>query len=285
MEMSIEQKKATPKVERKKGGFRTLPFIIANETFERVANVGLHVNMILYLLQEYNFDPATGAIVVFLWNAVSNCIPMFGAFLSDSGLGRFRVIALGTIIDLAGLVVLWLTAIIRRARPECHNEEACAKPTSFQLLFLFSALALMALGAGGIRPCTLAFTADQISNPENPQNERTLKSFFNWYYVSVGVSVSISVIFIVYIQVKAGWAVGFGIPVGLMTFSTLMYFLGSSLYVKVKPNKSLLTSFAQVIAAAWKNRHLSLPPTNSDAWYFHNDSILVQPTDKVRYVT
>lgn len=63
--------------------------------------MGLHVNMILYLLQEYNFDPATGAIVVFLWNAVSNCIPMFGAFLSDSGLGRFRVIALGTIIDLA----------------------------------------------------------------------------------------------------------------------------------------------------------------------------------------
>ncbi|XP_047168666.1 protein NRT1/ PTR FAMILY 1.2-like [Vigna umbellata] len=301
MEMPIEQKKATPKVERKKGGFRTMPFIIgdddaflyhgydselvlANETFEKVANVGLHVNMILYLLQEYNFDPATAAIIVFLWNAISNFIPMFGAFLSDSWLGRFRVIALGTIIDLVGLVVLWLTAIIRRARPECHNEEACAKPTSFQLLFLFSALALMALGAGGIRPCTLAFTADQIRNPENPQNERTMKSFFNWYYVSVGVSVSISVIFIVYIQVKAGWVIGFGIPVGLMTFSTLMFFLGSSLYIKVKPNKSLLTSFAQVIAAAWKNRHLSLPPTNSDAWYFHNDSILVQPTDKVRFL-
>jgi len=180
--------------------------------------------------------------------------------------------------------VLWLTAIIRRARPECHNDEACANPTALQLLFLFSSLALMALGAGGIRPCTLAFTADQISNPENPKNERTMKSFFNWYYVSVGVSVAISVIFIVYIQVKAGWAIGFGIPVGLMSFSTMMFFLGSSLYVKVKPNRSLLTSFAQVTAAAWKNRHLSLPPTNSDTWYFHNDSILVQPTDKVRYV-
>lgn len=31
MEMSIEQKKATPKVERKKGGFRTLPFIIGDD--------------------------------------------------------------------------------------------------------------------------------------------------------------------------------------------------------------------------------------------------------------
>jgi len=177
---------------------------------------------------------------------------------------------------------LWLTAIIRSARPECH-EETCANPTPSQLLFLFSSLALMALGAGGIRPCSLAFAADQINNPENPQNERTMKSFFNWYYVSVGVSVSISVIFIVYIQVKAGWVVGFGLPVGLMLFSTIMFFLGCSLYIKVKPNKSLLTSFAQVIVAAWKNRHLPLPPKNSDTWYLRNDSNFVQPTDKVRY--
>ena len=90
--------------------------------------------------------------------------------------------------------------------------------------------------------------------------------------------------FIVYIQVKAGWVVGFGIPVALMTFSAIMFFLGSCLYKKVKPNKSLLTSLAQVIVAAWKNRHLPMSPKNSDIWYFHNGSNLVQPTGKARYV-
>ncbi|KAK7398961.1 hypothetical protein VNO78_10135 [Psophocarpus tetragonolobus] len=285
MEMSREQKQATELVERKKGGFRTLPFIIANETFEKVANVGLHVNMILYLLQEYHFEPATAAIIVFLWNAVSYCLPIVGAFLSDSWLGRFRVIAWGTVIDLLGLVVLWLTAIMRDARPRC-DIEPCENPTARQLAFLFSSLALMALGAGGIRPCTLAFTADQINNPENPENESTMKSFFNWYYVSVGVSVMISTIFIVYIQVKAGWGVGFGIPVGLMSFSAIMFFLGSSLYVKVKPNKSLLTGFIQVMVAAWKNRKLTLPPNNNphNIWYFHEGSNLVEPTDKARFL-
>ncbi|KAK7358340.1 hypothetical protein VNO77_00267 [Canavalia gladiata] len=283
MEMSNGQKKATEVVVRKKGGYRTMPFIIANETFEKVANVGLHVNMILYLLQEYHLDPSTGAIIIFLWNALSSFIPIFGAFLSDSRLGRFRVIALGTVIDLIGLVVLWLTAIIRHARPGC-NVEPCRSATAPQLLFLFSSFALMALGAGGIRPCTLAFAADQINNPENPKNESNMKSFFNWYYVSVGISVMVSVIFIVYIQVKAGWIVGFGIPVGLMLFSTIMFFLGSYLYVKVKPNKSLLTGLAQVIAAAWKNRHLPLPPNNSHVWYFHNSSNLVQPTNKARFL-
>ncbi|XP_061343822.1 protein NRT1/ PTR FAMILY 1.2-like [Gastrolobium bilobum] len=284
MEMSMEQKKATEQVVRKKGGYRTMPFIIANETFEKVANFGLHVNMILYMLQEYHLDPSTAAIIIFLWNALSNFIPIFGAFLSDSCVGRFRVIAWGTFIDLVGLVVLWLTAIIRHARPqECHVE-TCPSPTGSQLMFLFSSLILMAFGAGGIRPCSLAFAADQINNPENPRNERVMKSFFNWYYVSVGFSIMVSVIFLVYIQVKAGWVVGFGIPVGLMSFSAIMFLLGSYMYVKVKPNKSLLTSLAQVIVATWKNRHSTLPPKNSDLWYFHNGSNLVQPTDKARFL-
>ncbi|XP_045786772.1 protein NRT1/ PTR FAMILY 1.2-like [Trifolium pratense] len=284
MEMSMEQIKATEHVTRKKGGLRTMPFIIANETIEKVANVGLHVNMTLYLLNEYHLDPSTAAIVIFLWNALSNFIPLFGAFLSDSFLGRFHVIAWGTVIDLLGLVVLWLTAILRNARPpDCHGE-LCAGPSGGQFLFLFSSLALMAVGAGGIRPCSFAFAADQINNPENPQNQRIMKSFFNWYYVSVGLSVMISVVFIVYIQVKAGWIVGFGIPVGLMLLSSVMFFLGSFMYVKMKPNKSLLTGFAQVISATWKNRHLDLPPKNSDMWYFHSGSNLVQPTDKARFL-
>jgi len=56
--------------------------------------------MVLYLLNEYHADPSTAAIIIFLWNAGSNFMPLFGAFLSDSCLGRFRVIAWGTIIDL-----------------------------------------------------------------------------------------------------------------------------------------------------------------------------------------
>ncbi|KAF1872635.1 hypothetical protein Lal_00016472 [Lupinus albus] len=310
MEISKEQEKATKNSTKNKGGFKTLPFIIdkciefnfhtlirlpfltlfvllsANESFEKVANLGLHVNMILYLLYEYHFDPSTAAIILFLWFAASNFMPFFGAFLSDSCLGRFRVIAWGSVIALLGLVFLWLTAFIPQARPpHCKlHEEPCASPTGLQILFLCCSLALMAFGAGGVRPCSLAFGADQINNPENPQNKRILKSFFNWYYVSVGISIMLSMVFIVYIQVKAGWVVGFAVPVGLMSFSAIIFFLGSFMYIKVKPNKSLLTGFAQVIVAAWRNRHLALPPNNSDTWFFHNDSNLVKPTDKARFL-
>ena len=71
----------------------------ANETFEKVASFGLQA-MILYLILEYNMDSATGAIELFQWSAISNLITIIGAFLSDSYLGRFRVIAYGTISSL-----------------------------------------------------------------------------------------------------------------------------------------------------------------------------------------
>ncbi|XP_027769346.1 protein NRT1/ PTR FAMILY 1.2-like [Solanum pennellii] len=204
--------------DKKLGGLKTMPFIIANEALEKVASVGLISNMILYLKNEYHITNASGATILFWWNAMSNFTPIFGAFLADSYLGRFYVIALGTFITLIGMLVLWLTAILKEARPHgCKLELGnCIQPTIAQYAFLFSSFVLMSIGAGGIRPCSLAFGADQFDNPKNPNNGRILQSFFNWYYAAVGISVLISVTIIVYIQTQFGWVVGFGVPAGLM---------------------------------------------------------------------
>jgi dipeptide/tripeptide permease len=72
----------------------------ANETFEKVAGVGLQANMILYLRNEYNLSNASGAYILSLWGAISYFMPILGAFISDSYLGRFSVIAYGTVISL-----------------------------------------------------------------------------------------------------------------------------------------------------------------------------------------
>ncbi|XP_050259957.1 protein NRT1/ PTR FAMILY 1.2-like [Quercus robur] len=255
----------------------------ANETFEKVASFGLQANMKLYLILEYNMDSATGAIELFQWSAISNLITIIGAFLSDSYLGRFRVIAYGTISSLLGMSVLWLTAILPQARPPpCkHNKggEKCVSPSSAQLALFFSAFVLMSVGAGGIRPCSLAVGADKF-------NQLILQTFFNWYYDSVGISVMLAATVMVCIQNAKGWVVGFGIPVVLMLFSSTMFFLGSPLYIKMKAKSSLLTGFAQVIVATWRNRHLSLPepPLESDGWYHHKASKLTAPTDNMRFL-
>ncbi|CAL5438363.1 unnamed protein product [Camellia sinensis] len=182
--MSSDPVKTTSQpVLRRKGGLRTMPFVIANEALEKVASVGLHANMILYLKNEYHLSIVTGTSILFLWNAVSNFLPTFGAFLSDSYLGRFRVAGLGSIVTLLGLVVLWFTAIFKHKRPpQCDhpNTDHCTSPKPAQLALLFSSFVLMAIGAGGIRPCSLAFGADQFNKPDNPKNTRVLQTFFNW---------------------------------------------------------------------------------------------------------
>uniref|UniRef100_A0A2N9H1V2 Uncharacterized protein n=1 Tax=Fagus sylvatica TaxID=28930 RepID=A0A2N9H1V2_FAGSY len=142
----------------------------------------------------------------------------------------------------------------------------------------------MSIGAGGIRPCSLAFGADQFNEADTLKKEKILETFFNWYYVSVGVAVMLAVTVMVYIQNKAGWAVGFGVPVVLMLVSTITFLSGSPLYIKAKAKSSLLTGFAQVIVAAWKNKHLAMPPQKSDDWYYHKGSELIAPTDKLRFL-
>ncbi|KAI7733737.1 hypothetical protein M8C21_002957 [Ambrosia artemisiifolia] len=44
-----------------KGGIKTMPFIIVNEAFEKVASYGLLPNMILYLTQVYHLQAVTGS--------------------------------------------------------------------------------------------------------------------------------------------------------------------------------------------------------------------------------
>nr|GLL46045.1 protein NRT1/ PTR FAMILY 1.2-like [Ipomoea trifida] len=284
----LEKESAAQVIRAKKGGMKTMPFVIANETFERVATVGLAANMILYLVNEYHFDNVLGANIMSWWVAISYFTPIFGAFLSDSYLGRYLVISLGTFTSLIGIILLWLTALLKSARPPpcTQGSENCEKPNSGQLAILFTPLALMAVGAGGIRPCSLAFGADQFDNPDNPNNKRILQTFFNWYYASVGVSIIVAATVIVYIQTEKGWVVGFGVPAVLMLVAAVMFLVGSRLFVKVKPNKSLLTGFYQVVVAAWKNRHLDLPEKGrGDCWYYgEKGSKLTSPSDRVRFL-
>uniref|UniRef100_A0A3Q7J377 Uncharacterized protein n=1 Tax=Solanum lycopersicum TaxID=4081 RepID=A0A3Q7J377_SOLLC len=255
-------------------------FWTTNEALEKVASVGLISNMILYLKNEYHITNASGATILFWWNAMSNFTPIFGAFLADSYLGRFYVIALGTFITLIGMVVLWLTATLKEARPHgCKLELGnCLQPTIAQYAFLFSSFVLMSIGAGGIRPCSLAFGADQFDNPKNPNNGRILQT--------VGISVLISVTIIVYIQTQFGWVVGFGVPAGLMFLATIFFLLGSTIFIKLKANKSLFTNFVQVIVVSWKNKHLALPPMSSNEWYHHDEkgSRTIFPSNKLRFL-
>ncbi|MBA0658608.1 hypothetical protein Goklo_010803 [Gossypium klotzschianum] len=322
-EMSHEEMPET----HSKGGLITMPFIIANESFEKVASYGLVPNMILYLIKDYHMGVAKGTNILFFWQAATNFTPILGAFVADSYLGawfdknatKFLLVNPDTSSDSTftkakkeksvcraffnagpacspgailfeswgGMILLWLTAMVPQSKPPPCDlmTQTCSSPTSAQMTLLFFSFVLISLGAGGVRPCSLAFGADQLDRRDNPKNVRVLESFFGWYYASAAISVLIALTGIVYIQDQFGYRVGFGVPAILMLLSALVFFLASPFYLKQQASKSLLTGFVQVIIVAYKNRNLTFPLPNSTASYHHKrDSNVVSPTDKLRFL-
>ncbi|KAK9690226.1 hypothetical protein RND81_09G113700 [Saponaria officinalis] len=281
----LHQQVSSPK---KKGGFITIPFIIANESFEKVATYGLIPNMIIYLMKDYKMSVTKAQNLLYFWNAALNFLPIVGAFLADSFLGRFLTIGLGSLLSLLGMIILWMTTILPKVKPPPCNPtvpDSCQSPSAGQYAFLILAFILMSIGAGGVRPCSQAFGADQMDQRDNPKNKRVLETFFNWYYACSCLSVVIALTVVVYIQDHYGWRIGFGVPVILMFLSAFSFFLASRWYLTMTIQSSLFINLARVVVAAFKNRKMSLSSQGSNVQYYQTkDSSPSIPSDKLRFL-
>lgn len=271
---------------QEKGGFRTLPFILGNEAFEKMATFGLSPNMTLYLMNEYHLEMTSVSNVLFMWSAATNFMPLFGAFIADSYLGRFLTIGCGSIICLMGIILLWSTTILPHVRPPPCDQSSniCTPPTTFQFLYLCMSLGLISIGAGGIRSSSLAFGADQLEKRGFHKNPGVKQSYFGWYYATFTFSVLIAFTCVVYIQENLGWGVGFAVPAVLMLVAVTSFFLASPFYVRFKSSSSLITGFVQVAVASYKNRHLKLSDSTGYLYHCKNGSGLVFPTEKLRFL-
>lgn len=100
---------------------------------------------------------------------------IFGAVLSDSWLGKFKTILYLSILYVFGTVTLTLGAIPPLNLPS--------------RAFTMIALALIALGSGGIKPCVSAFGGDQFKLPEQVKQ---ISTFFSMFYFSINLGSLIS---------------------------------------------------------------------------------------------
>ncbi|KAL9243209.1 hypothetical protein vseg_017123 [Gypsophila vaccaria] len=240
-------------------GWKSMPFVIGNETFEKLGTIGTSSNLLVYLTTVFNMKSMAATNVLNIFSGSANFGTLLGAFLCDTYFGRYKTLAVASISSFVGMVFLTFTAAITGLHPpHCKAGEHCLGPTAGQFTFLFGGLVFLIIGAGGIRPCNLAFGADQF-DPKTESGKRGISSFFNWYYFTLTFAIMVSVTLVVYIQSNISWAIGLAIPAFFMFLSCAMFFMGTKLYVMVRPQGSPLVSVAQVIAAAFKKRGLELP--------------------------
>ncbi|XP_073015137.1 protein NRT1/ PTR FAMILY 2.11-like [Primulina eburnea] len=241
-------------------GLKTMPFIIGNETFEKLGAIGTLSNLQVYLTTVFNMKRISATTLLNVFNGTTNLATLVGAYLSDTHYGRYKTLGFASVASLLGLLAVNLTAVFKNLHPpHCNTSDGpCVGPDAGQMAFLLFGFALMIVGAGGIRPCNLAFGADQF-NPNTDSGKRGIDSFFNWYYFTVTIAQIISVTVVVYVQSNVSWSIGLALPVIFMFLSCFLYFVGNKLYVKVLPEGSPMTSLVQVTVVAFKKRKLTLP--------------------------
>jgi POT family proton-dependent oligopeptide transporter len=195
-----------------------IAYIVSNEAAERFSFYGMNsilvVFMTRYLLDRQGRpDPMTEAQADAWYHTFVSCaylLPILGAFLADAVLGKYRTIILLSVAYCCGHFALALD------------------DTRTGLVV---GLGLIALGAGGIKPCVSAIVGDQFG----PANRHLLSRVFSWFYFAINLGSAFATIAIPEILDRAGARLAFATPGFFMVLATVVFWLGRHRFVHVPP--------------------------------------------------
>ncbi|KAG7633402.1 MFS transporter superfamily [Arabidopsis suecica] len=266
---------ADSSTKRRGGGWITFPFMIATLLGLTIAAWGWLLNLIVYLIEEFNVKSIAAAQIA---NIVSGCIcmvPAVAAIASDSFFGTIPVISVSAFISLMGVALLTLTASLDTLRPRpCETASIlCQSPSKTQLGVLYTAITLASIGTGGTRFTLATAGANQYEKTKDQG------SFFNWFFFTTYLAGAISATAIVYTEDNISWTLGFGLSVAANFFSFLVFVSGKRFYKHDKPLGSPFTSLLCVIFAALRKRKAVVSTNEKD---YHNESITM-PTKSFRF--
>ncbi|MCO4745826.1 MAG: POT family MFS transporter [Proteobacteria bacterium] len=204
-----------------------IPYIIGNEAAERFSYYGmlaiLQVFMTEHLMTadgqaDYMTDPET-RVAMSLFKSAAYAFPFLGALLADAFLGKYR-----TILYLSSVYVLGHFCLALMDMPETALMATMA-PRNWMYLGLF----LIAVGAGGIKPCVSAHVGDQFGE----SNKHLLERVFSGFYFSINLGAAISMWMIPIMLHRFGPGVAFGIPGVLMAIATFAFWMGRHEFVHI----------------------------------------------------
>ncbi|KAM5574832.1 protein NRT1/ PTR FAMILY 5.10 [Rosa sericea] len=255
-------------------GWRSASFIIGVEVGERFAYYGISANLITFLTGQLGQSTVTAAENVNIWSGTAQLLPLLGAFVADSFLGRYRTIIVASLLYILGLGLLTVSALLTSSE--------------LQIVLFFFSLYLVAVAQGGHKPCVQAFGADQFDG-QDPEECKAKNSFFNWWYFCMNAGILLTFSVLTYIQDNLSWGLGFGIPCVVMVLALIIFVSGTRTYrYSIQgEEESPFVRIGKVFVAALRNRRTSpsaiaseeesrgtLPDQSSEQFKFLNKALL-----------
>ena len=193
-----------------------IPYIIGNEAAERYSFYGMKAILVVFMTK-YLMDNSGGSapmsagdakVWYHLFNSAVYFTPLLGAIIADAFLGKYK-----TIISLS---IVYCLGHLALALDETR-------------LGLTVGLTLIAIGAGGIKPCVSAHVGDQFGKT----NGHLLSKIFAWFYFSINFGAFLSQIMTPVLLDRYGPHVAFGVPGGLMLLATIVFWMGRHKFVHI----------------------------------------------------
>ncbi|KAM3683652.1 hypothetical protein ACJW31_12G164100 [Castanea mollissima] len=238
-------KKADP---RKHGGVRAASFVCVVEVLENLVFLSNASNFVVYFLMSMNYKPAEASNMVTNFMGTSFLLTIFGGFISDSFITRFKTFIFFCSIELLGLILLTVQA----HEPHLHPAMG-RRPSGSQAAILYAGLYAMAIGVGGVKATLPAHGADQLDH----SNQRLISAFFNWFFFSLCTGGLISVTLMIWIEENLGWNWSFKISVIVLSVTLFIFTIGFSFYRYKLPGGSPLSRIFKVFTSTARNWKLS----------------------------
>ena len=202
-----------------------IKFIIGNEACERFSFYGMASILVLYMNEHLAYSERDARAAYHWFVMASFLTPLVGGWLADRFLGRYRTILWVSLAYLAGHAVLagW-------EEPEG----------------LFLGLALIAAGAGGIKPCVSAFVGDQF----RPEQGALIERIYGWFYWIINLGSGTAKLLIPVLLMTQGPRVAFALPGVLMAIALAVFWAGRRHYVRAPPSGPDPHSLARVVQRA-----------------------------------
>jgi POT family proton-dependent oligopeptide transporter len=185
-------------------------YIVGNEACERFSFYGMKSILVIFMTEQLLMTGPEARTAYHLFVSACYLLPLLGGWLSDRYLGKYRTIFYLSIVYCLGHLTLAVW----------ENRTG-----------VYWGLALIALGAGGIKPCVSAHVGDQF----NDKNQHLLQRVFNLFYFFINFGSFFSTLLVPVLLVRYGASVAFGVPGVLMAIATVVFRMGKPLYVHVPP--------------------------------------------------